>query len=88
MYSVEIVDGSGTAAEFTVPSPLIALDLVLRALRAGLHWRVLDGSVDRSLQLEDLRHRARQHAADDETAAAQLALCERDHRRADRASLN
>src|SRR5690349_4035582 len=43
MFIVQI-DGHGVAAEFTVSSPVVALDLALRAIRAGITWRVARAS--------------------------------------------
>lgn len=88
MYAVEIIDDNGDPAEFIVASPVVALDLVLRAQRAGLHWKALDEARGRVLPLEDLRHRALTVAADDSTASEQLHRAEREHQQGCRAVLN
>jgi hypothetical protein len=88
MYVVEILDELGDPAEFVVSTPVVALDLVLRARRAGLRFLVAEEDSRRSVPLEDIYHRARLFAAADEQAAEQLRQTEREHDRGRRAGLN
>lgn len=88
MYVVEILDELGDPAEFVVATPVVALDLALRARRAGLRCHVAEETTARPVPLEDIRHRARLLAVADEQAAEQLHQAEREHERAGRASLN
>ncbi|MGH8968317.1 MAG: hypothetical protein ACRDV1_00050 [Actinomycetes bacterium] len=88
MYVVEILDALGDPAEFVVVSPVVALDLALRAQRAGLRWRVVDESSTRSLPIEDLRHVALRFAARDPAASEHLRQAECDNERAVVAALN
>lgn len=88
MYVVEILDELGDPAEFVVGTPVVALDLALRARRAGLRFLVAEEHSRRSVPLEDIYHRARSLAAADEQAAAALRQTEREHDRGRRAGLN
>ncbi|MFL6241168.1 MAG: hypothetical protein ACJ735_16930 [Actinomycetes bacterium] len=85
MFTVAIA-GFGTEAEFVVPSPVLALALVLRADRAGLSWRALAGSV--GVPMEALRQIAAHTAATDAAEAARLAEALADDEEAARSTLN
>ncbi|HSF27324.1 MAG TPA: hypothetical protein VLC50_07400 [Actinomycetes bacterium] len=87
MYVVEILDHLGDPAQFVV-APIVALDLALRAQRAGLRWAVNDEASARPVSLEDLRHQARRLAATDTAVAEALEEAERAHERGLRATLN
>ena len=87
MYVVEVFDALGDPAEFVLASPLVALDLALRAQRAGLRWQMSDQQA-KLIALEDIRHAARAAAAADLAAAEHLHQIERDHDDAVRAGLN
>jgi hypothetical protein len=88
VYVVEIFDADGDPAEFAVANPVVALDLVQRAQRAGLHWQVLEEERARFLPLEDVRHQALTFAATDAEVSEQLHQADREHERACRAVLN
>jgi len=90
LFCVEVADERGTEAAFEVTTPVVALDLALRAHRAGLAWRVVVPGAEgaRPLALEDLRSRATRQAAGDPDAAAQLRQAEEDTSRAARAALS
>jgi hypothetical protein len=88
LFVVEIFDADGDPAEFAVSDPVVALDLVQRAQRAGLHWQVLERARGRYLPFEDIRHRAESLAAVDQPASEQMRQADREHERARRAALN
>jgi hypothetical protein len=88
MYVVEILDELGDPAEFVVRTPVVALDLALRARRAGLRFLVAEEDSGRPVPLEDIHHRARLLAAADAQAAEQLRQAEREHDQGRRARLN
>jgi hypothetical protein len=76
MYSVDISDGSEVDAQFSVHSPVLALDLVLRAVRAGLCWRAVAGPAALSLTLPALRGLAETYAAEEPREASFLRVVE------------
>jgi hypothetical protein len=62
VFCVEICDGN-VETVFSTPNPILALDLALRAIRAGFSWRVLHEPTESVLTVEGLRTLAHQHAA-------------------------
>jgi hypothetical protein len=63
VFIVEVAGLAGAEAEFVVPSPVLALDLALRADRAGFGWQAYDGrTTKRQLTLDELRNVADLHA--------------------------
>jgi hypothetical protein len=71
VFCVEICDGNIETA-FSTPNPILALDLALRAIRAGFSWRVLHEPTDSVLTVDGLRTLAQQHADGDRDGAHQL----------------
>jgi hypothetical protein len=74
VFTVHVVGHAGTDVEFVVPSPVVALDLALRADAAGLRWRASrQPDPERALSLWLLRELAEGVAAEEPESAAYLA---------------
>jgi hypothetical protein len=68
VFCLNVSGPTGVAAEFTVPSATLALDLALRSERAGLIWwaELRGGDEVQRLSLSGLRQAAQERAQDDD----------------------
>jgi hypothetical protein len=65
MLWLHVTSPQGVEAEFTIDSPVLALDLALRSLRSGFRWQAENRTTDTAVRmsLTALRHHAIQAAA-------------------------
>ena len=87
MFCVEICDGN-VETVFSTPSPILALDLTWRAIRAGFSWRVLHEPTDSVLTVDGLTALAERHADGDAIGTQQLGQIAESHAQSARARLN
>lgn len=88
MFTLHLADQEGLDAQFVLPCPVLALDLALRAGRAGISWRALAGAPARALTLWELRRIAAEAATGEPGRAEHLEQVLRAESRAAAASLN
>jgi hypothetical protein len=89
VFTVHIRGSLGQEAEFVIPSPVLALDLALRAARAGFFWRAqTHGDGPMPLSIDTLQAYAESHAATEPAEAELLREVLMSHVAGDRATLN
>ena len=89
MFTVQIISHDGSPAEFALSCPVLALDLALRAARAGIPWgAALGRPATTALSLPDLRRLAQSQASREPGQADHLAEVLRAELQAVAAQLN